>query len=426
MKYILKKPFVFLLTIAARISLYRHKPIVIAVTGNIGKTSTKEVIAHLLSFYGPVRKSPKSFNSDTGIPLTILDLPTGWNSIIQWLKILWLSYEQAFFQQHYPPYLILEVGADFPGDIQGVSRWLRTDIVVINRFSPVPVHIENFESREQLVDEKKSILRSLKPSGVLVMCADDQDVATFLHPHKGKVIDFGWEKQRTVRIHPTVFTYTKKHVSGVQVCISRHPMMFAYNLPGIAGVHMAEPVAAGIAVVEALGLDMMRIPKQPFENYQFIQGRMRILEGIKSTTIIDDTYNAAPLAMDAALHSLSEIKAKRKIAIIGDMLELGSQSSSEHERIAQTAKDIADVVVAVGVRSKIYADIAKKHNIPSYHFETSVEAIPILKGLLESGDVVLVKGSQGVRMERIVKEILKDTTVAHELLVRQDEEWLTR
>jgi UDP-N-acetylmuramyl pentapeptide synthase len=160
-------------------------------------------------------------------------------------------------------------------------------------------------------------------------------------------------------------------------------------------------------------------------------GRMRVIPGVKGSVIIDDTYNSSPAAALAALDTLSDVQAKRKIAVLGDMLELGKYSADAHRQIGVRAAQCADILWTVGIRSRITGESAldagmKDKNIREYEFGESLRAGKELEALLKPGDVVLVKGSQSMRMERAVQILMADHQKAEELLVRQDPEWKNR
>jgi UDP-N-acetylmuramoyl-tripeptide--D-alanyl-D-alanine ligase len=162
MRSIFKKIIISILTWEAKVILHKYKPTIIAVTGNVGKTGTKDAIAGVLNQNHHVRSSAKSFNSDFGVPLTILGLPTGWNSILSWILIVLIVFEQIIFKEDYPEILVLEVGADRPGDIKKIAKWLHPDITVITQFQPVPVHVEFFKDRQHLIDEIMMLICYLK------------------------------------------------------------------------------------------------------------------------------------------------------------------------------------------------------------------------------------------------------------------------
>jgi UDP-N-acetylmuramoyl-tripeptide--D-alanyl-D-alanine ligase len=166
------------------------------------------------------------------------------------------------------------------------------------------------------------------------------------------------------------------------------------------------------------------------KNYDVPPGRMRLLLGINNTLIIDDTYNASPVSSKAALRTLAEIKNKgRKIAVLGDMLELGRHTKEAHQNIGKMAKECADVLIVVGARAQATKEGAieaqmKQENI--FEFSNSSQAGDFIKTFIQDGDLILVKGSQGMRMERVVEVILRDKENKEKLLVRQDAEWLNK
>ena len=177
MKNFVKKIIIFKLTWVARGILWRYKPKIIAITGNVVKTSTKDAIYTILKSEGNVRKTEKSFNSEFGIPLTIIGEKSGWGSLFAWLRIIWVGLEKiVVYDKSYPKTLILEVGADKPNDISSVAKWLKPDVVVITRLPEVPVHIEFFPTLESLIEEKISLARHMKKEGTLLVNADDQRI----------------------------------------------------------------------------------------------------------------------------------------------------------------------------------------------------------------------------------------------------------
>ena len=160
------------------------------------------------------------------------------------------------------------------------------------------------------------------------------------------------------------------------------------------------------------------------------KGRSRVIEGIKGTYIIDDTYNSSPVAAEAAIATLSQFKTLgKKIAVLGDMLELGKYAVAEHKRIGALAGGVCDTLLCVGVRARYMAEGAEAGGLSEkniFQFDDAREAGKFLEQLIKTGDVILVKGSQSMRMERVVEEIMAHPEQKEELLVRQEEEWLKR
>src|ERR1035437_7203536 len=194
MKTTFKKIIVYILKKESQLVLSKYKPKVIAITGSVGKTSTKDAIYAVLSKISYVRKSDKSYNSEIGLPLTILGVPNGWNNPIIWLKNiikgLWL-----FIAPHkYPKWLVLEVGIGKPGDMYTTTSWLKSDVVIITAIGETPVHIEFFNSRKHLIEEKSGLIKTLKKDGLLVLNADDEAVLGIASKSKHRAITYGFKE----------------------------------------------------------------------------------------------------------------------------------------------------------------------------------------------------------------------------------------
>jgi UDP-N-acetylmuramoyl-tripeptide--D-alanyl-D-alanine ligase len=198
---------------------------------------------------------------------------------------------------------------------------------------------------------------------------------------------------------------------------------------GSIGMQNAYIVAAAAAVASQFDVSLESVASAMLE-HAAPAGRMRMIPGIKGSLIIDDTYNSSPVAVEAALTSLSEIRgAKRKIAIIGDMLELGQFSSRAHEKIGEQVPQCADILFTVGVRARKTAETAVEfgmHEKFVFQYDDSVKAGRELQNMIQPGDVILIKASQGVRAEKIVEEIMAHPEQASQLLVRQDSSWKVR
>jgi UDP-N-acetylmuramoyl-tripeptide--D-alanyl-D-alanine ligase len=428
-----KKIIVYILIMESRLILRRYKPFIIAVTGSVGKTATKDAIFSVLAGTGHVRKSEKSMNSEIGLPLTIIGVPNAWRSVGGWMANMRAGLFLILKCHRYPEVMVLEIGADHPGDISSVARWLRPDITVITRVSTTPVHVEFFDSPEDVFQEKASLATYMKDTGTLVLFADEIKVLTIADMVKEKhvtVVTFGMNDSAQVRGSDQKILYDEEGtVSGFSFVIQMNKKSFPVTVRGIVGVTHIYPLLVAAAVAHARGLSD-EIILTGLNAYQPPRGRMNIISGINGSTLIDDSYNSSPDAVVAALSTLKEIAVTgKKIIVLGDMMELGTYSSAQHRTVGTLLLGTVDHVVTVGQRSRATADQALTSGFPVDMItmcDTSLEAADLLKLLVGAGDIVLIKGSQSIRTERIVKALMHEPERALDLLVRQEQEWLDK
>jgi len=203
---------------------------------------------------------------------------------------------------------------------------------------------------------------------------------------------------------------------------------YPVQLPQILGMHYVGSALAALACAHEAGCDML-LAITTLSLYVTPPSRLTLIEGMNESTIIDDTYNSSPVAVIAALDALKEIKSLRKIAVLGDMLELGKYTLGAHQEIGEYAKDIADIIVAVGPRAKSITEAAIEKGFPAkeaYNFNTSETTAKFLASIVRKGDTVLLKGSQGIRLERATKAIMAYPELASKILCRQEKEWGNR
>lgn len=427
--WLFKKLIVRVLTFEARLVLRKYKPRVIAVTGSVGKTSTKDAIFAALSPYHHIRKSEKSFNSDIGLPLTILGAPNAWHNPFKWIENLFDGLLLILFRTKYPQWLVLEVGADRPGDIRSVAKWLPVDVAVITRLPEVPVHVEYFSSPEEVIEEKASLITALKKDGTLILYGDDERVRALSSRTNERILYFGFEKN-DVRASHIEFLHEKGRVSGMRARVEAGEKTETMNIRGTIGAFAFMPALAAISVAHILGEDLTQAVRALEEEYTPPPGRMHLIEGIRGSTIIDDTYNSSPAAAEAALETLKSIQVTgKRIAVLGDMLELGRFSVTEHQKLGALAAQCADGLFTVGVRARDIARGARDAGMPEENirqFKDSIGAATELAHFLPEGSCVLSKGSQSMRMERVVEAIMEHPELAKEVLVRQEKEWRRR
>lgn len=426
MKTFFKRIVVAILTFEARLLLRRKRPTIIAITGSVGKTSTKDAIYAAIKNDVYARKSEKSFNSDIGVALTVLGLPNAWNNPIHWVWNIIDGLFTAVFSRRYPSVLVLETGIDRPDDMAKLTRWLKPDVAVLTRLPDVPVHVEYFSSPEAVVAEKMKLVSALKPDGVVIHNADDPIIEAELPTILQKQVGFSryLESDFTARADEVV--YNDDMPAGVSFTVTHDDQTVSVKLENTVGTQHIYACTAALAVANELEIGLQNAATS-LQSLQTPKGRLRVLPGIKGSVIIDDTYNSSPIAVEHALLTLRELKyAKRRIAVLGDMLELGKYSADEHRRLGAQVASAADVLFTIGVRARSFAEGALAsgmHESAIFQYDDVSRAGRELQAALKPGDMVLVKASQSIRAERVVEEVMAEPERAPELLTRQDKTW---
>lgn len=426
----MKKTFITILgnilKFLAKLTLRRYRPGIIGVTGNVGKTSAKEMIGLVLGEDRRVRASSKNFNNELGLPLSILGNWEKTGGLFFWLGVFFTSIANLLIKSSsYPEMLVLEYGVDRIGDMKYLLEIARPHIGVFTAMGEVPVHIEFFADTESITREKSRLISQLPTTGFAILNADDNRVMSARQLTRANVVTFGFSEKADMRISG-FSNCIDGDSAGVSFKLTYGGSFVPVRIDGVLG--RAPAYASAIAAISGLvfGENLVKI-SGALSRYKTPCGRQRILRGVKRSLIIDDTYNASPLAMNEALATLESLKAKRKIAVLGDMLELGKYTLQAHEEIGRVSADVVDVLFTVGLRGKIIAEAAEKAGLSRkriFCFVNIYEAGMQLQQKIQNGDLVLIKGSQGVRMERIVKEVMAEPSLAKDLLVRQTRQWL--
>ena len=444
MREYLKKAVILILTWEARVILKKYKPKIVAVTGSVGKTSTKDAIAKVLERKFSVRKSEKSYNSELGVPLTIIGAESGWNSIQKWFEVIWRGLNVILWRGAYPEILVLEVGADRPGDIKKIRQLITPDVAVLTALAETPVHVEFFDGSEQVFEEKSELVKNLRREAHVVLNFDDDRIMSMsaeggsasggkmLEKTSAKILTYGMSEGSDFGARDYEIFYRKDNKKTIPEGIEFKARYGKNELPvkiiNTFGAHHIYPALAAIAVGSVFGIKF-EDAVEALSLYSPPPGRLKLIEGLKDTLILDDTYNSSPKALRAALDVLNEIDAKRKITILGDMLELGKHTITAHRDLGRAAAVVADILVTVGVRAKFFMEGAIKEGFKKktiYTFGSSEEAAKELGKLIQPGDLILVKGSQSIRMEKIVEALMAHPEKKEELLCRQDEAWQNR
>jgi UDP-N-acetylmuramoyl-tripeptide--D-alanyl-D-alanine ligase len=427
----IKHTVITILSVEARAVITTRKPHIIGITGSIGKTSTKDAVYALMCESFIARKSKKSFNSEFGVPLTILDLPTGWNNPFVWLANVWRGMWRIISPAHYPAWLILEIGADHPNDIAHATRGMALDIAIITAIGDTPVHVEFFPSVDAVAAEKATLLNALCSGGTAILNGDDARVASLAQtlPQDRHVLLYGTKEHNAVRAENIHIIYTNDKPTGLAFDIVTNNTRYPVTLTHTIGAHHASIALAAFAAATIAGISPDEAVAR-LGTMASTPGRLCLIEGVRNITLIDDTYNASPLAVAAGLATLHNIKTRgTKIAVLGDMRELGNFTQETHRSLGADVAHSCDMFIAVGTYAKTIAEAAQQSGMDASRittFSNSSDAAADIDSLIPDGATVFVKGSQGIRMEHIVKVLMAHKEDAATLLVRQEREWKNR
>ncbi|PZR73227.1 MAG: UDP-N-acetylmuramoyl-tripeptide--D-alanyl-D-alanine ligase [Chthoniobacterales bacterium] len=344
---------------------------VIAITGSNGKTSTKDFVAATLSNKFRVNKTEGNFNNHVGLPQTMLSANPD-DEIAVW-----------------------EIGMNHPGEIAALAKLAAPDAAIITNVGLA--HIEFMGSREAIAKEKGALAEALGPEGTLILNADDPHSEGIASRTQAKIIRAGIENG-SVRA-----TEVRQSATGSEFTIMEGAHRCRAQLP-VPGLHMVQNALLAVAAGRAFGLSLEECAAG-LASTPLTKARLQIKE-INGIQFIDDSYNANPDSMKAALRTLIELDADgRRIAVLGEMGELGDESERGHREVGEAAAELGvDELIAVGVTGAAIARAAKKAGLEnSVAVDAPEEAAELLAHGVAAGDLILVKGSRSARMERVLE-----------------------
>lgn len=389
----------------------------VAVVGSVGKTSTKRALGDLLTQRYRVRMQDGNHNSEISVPLAILgiDMPTNLHSFIAWLSV----FRAARLRIKRPTdadIIIQELGTDHPGDIAAFGTYLQPDIALVTAVTPE--HMEFFGTIEAVAQEEMSVASFAK---TVLINRDDVDGRFADFETNPNFSTYGTTGAAEYRFEQQSFNVDTGYAGSIIVA-NQNPFSATIH---VVGEHSLRPIMGAVAAALLVGLTPADITSG-LARVRPVPGRMNLLRGIDGTLIIDDTYNSSPAAAAAALQTLYSFdQAPQRIAVLGDMRELGATSQSEHEKIGSLCDpNMLAWVVLVGKESEAYlAPIARSHGCQVHVAHNAIQAGEFVRSVTEEGAVILVKGSQNtIYLEECVK-ILCDMTEDIEL-VRQTPAWM--
>lgn len=392
-------------------------PKLVVVTGSVGKTSTKLYMAEVLSKRFKVMVHYGNHNTHVSVPMAVFDIPipAKLKSVWAWLGVIWQTQKKLHQPFNYDV-IILELGTDHPGEIEHFGTYLSPHIAVVTAVTPE--HMEFFKTLDAVAKEE---LAAANFSMLALVNRDDIDGKYSQYVTNSNIDTYGTSGVAEYRFMIENFDI-KKGFSGKFVSPEYGEQKVALQLVGEHNVKAA--VAAG-AVGVKLGMTASEIVAG-MQSIQPVNGRMRILQGLKDSVIIDDTYNSSPRAALAAIQTLYSLPAKQKIAILGSMNELGDYSKEAHEQVGKLCDPtLLDWVITIGDEAKKYlAPAAESKGCQVRSFSSPYDAGAFAHSVLHPHAIVLAKGSQnGVFAEEALKVLLHSTDEEHQL-VRQEPEWL--
>lgn len=345
----------------------------IAITGSVGKTSTKDIIFSVLSRRYKTLKTIGNLNNEIGVPKTLLNLD--------------LSYEVA----------VIEMGMDKKGEIDYLTNLVNPDVAVITNIGMS--HIMNFSNgQEGIFEAKMEIVNGLQENGILIVNGDDEYLKTLKNEsHDYKLLTYGFEENNDI--------YCKNFEIGDSTsrftCVYKEKE-YSFSISSAAKHNIGNALIA-ILIGFEFGLTVSEIEKGLID-LELTQNRLDIIKTDKYI-VIDDTYNASYDSVMSAVFVLNNYK-ERKVAILGDIFELGGYSENIHRKIGTNIK--CDVLIAIGKDSKYIYEEAQKNGIKTYYFLTKDEFYKECKNILLKEDVILVKASNGMKFDEIVKFLRED------------------
>ncbi|NTW14426.1 MAG: UDP-N-acetylmuramoyl-tripeptide--D-alanyl-D-alanine ligase [Candidatus Moranbacteria bacterium] len=412
-----------LLAFMAGAVIRKYHPLIIGVTGSVGKSSTKEATALVLSAESRVRKNEGNFNNEIGLPFTVIGVGTGGDVTTRFfsaaVRFVWLM----VMPSRYPEALVLEMGVDRPGDMAALLSFAPAKIGILTTIGES--HLEYFGSVGAIAKEKGRLIASLPADGFAILNADDRRIAKMVGKTKAVPITYGFGPEAMVRADNITLQETDGNV-GSSFKLNYQGKTIPVRLPGVIARHHIADALAGAAAGIAVGMNLVEIAGA-LEGFLPLPGRLRFIQGRGGSGLLDDTYNSSPASLRAALETLREVTARRKVVMLGDMLELGSVSEEEHRGLAVDIRSAGtELAVLVGRRMRSLGEELIAHGMPRGQVfllpdpDSAALAAPDLVG---EGDLVLIKGSQGLRMEKVTEALLRDPKDAAALLCRQSTVW---
>ncbi len=434
MKKILSYALLTYLRLCAQLQLKKMGAQVIGITGSAGKSSTMEAVAAILQDRYTIKVGRKA-NSESGIPLNILGLEPKNFTPREWLSLAFRAPLQLLTNWKKYDWYLVEMGIDSPFPPKNMGYLLKILVPTIGILTTVEaVHSEAFDPVvsesdpalrknaliTEIAKEKARLINALPKTGLAVITADNPFVVAACSP-KASLATFGTHDSATVRVLETEYQ-RESTIFHFQCYKKNFSISFnGYYLP----THFADTCAATLCVAEHIGIPLNEACRAIEKNFLIPPGRATLLQAVNGARILDSSYNSSAQPLLDSLAVLTKIPAQRKLALLGDMRELGSMTKEEHVRIAAAATKVIDEVVLVGPYMKEYAlPVFETAGLTAHWFSTAYQAALYLKANLRADDILLVKGSQNtLLLEIAIAELLADPTEIETKLCRRGSFW---
>ncbi len=418
------------LKIIAQLLVKKYQPVIIGITGSVGKTSTKEAVNQVLKQKLRVRTNIKNYNNEIGLPLTIIGLESPGRNLLGWLQL----FGRALFlllikDKNYPQVLILEMGVDRPGDMAYLLSIAPVNIGIVTAVSYS--HLEYFGNLQNIKKEKQVLIEKLNNKNLAVLNYDNQLTREMSDLSKARVFTFGLKEGANLWAQDINYRFTKGdyELTGINFKLNYNGSIVPVNMKNVMSEAALYAALAAAATGIYFDFNLVDIAKA-LRDFNLPPGRMNLLPGIKHSFIIDDSYNSSPESAISAIEVLQQIKVEanaEKYAVLGDIAEIGHYTEEGHKLVGRkVAQSGIKHLIAVGEKARNFITGAKEAGMEDdyiFYFDKAEEAGHFLQNRIGEGDVLLVKGSQVARLEKIVKELMAEPEKASELLVRQGKEW---
>jgi UDP-N-acetylmuramoyl-tripeptide--D-alanyl-D-alanine ligase len=433
----MKKILFIKLKYLVRLILKKYQPQIISITGSVGKTTTKEACKAVLKPHFKIRATYKNFNNEIGVPLTIIGIKESpAKSIFKWFYVFLKAIKLIILKdKKYPQVLILEMGVDRPGDMDYLLSIVSPDIAIVTGVSSS--HLQFFKKLENIQTEKAKLIQALKKEKTAIINYDNIYSREMRKISKARIISYGLMNEADLQAEDLIYNFERyknenisiEKIKGINFKLTWSGATVPVKIPEATSFSAVYGVLAAISCAISLNLNLVQA-LEGLNNFKMPRARMNVISGIKKSYIIDDTYNSSPSSSLSALNLMQSMSFRnsRQLVVMGEMLELGSYTQAGHREVGRKIAELDPAyLIVIGEKTRDIIKGAKDLGFDKnkcFYFNNNLEAGKFLQKKLKENDLVLVKGSQGARMEKVVKEIMSKPLQAKDILIRQEKNWL--